>query len=65
MRIAVNGAWQEVAAADLAAVVAELGYGDARVATALDGDFVPARRRAETPLRNGSAVEIVAPMSGG
>ena len=54
-----------VVAGDLAGALLELGYPGTRIATALDGDFVPARRRAETLLREGSAVEIVAPMSGG
>ena len=65
MRVAVNGEWRDVAALDLAGALAELGYADARVATALDGDFVPARRRADARLRDGSVLEIVAPMAGG
>ena len=38
---------------------------DAVVATALNGAFVPKRLRAETPLREGDRIEIVAPRQGG
>ena len=33
----------------LADVLAQLGYGEGKVATALNGDFVPERMRASTP----------------
>ncbi len=65
MNITVNGEQHEVAAATVAEVLLELGYGEARVATALDGDFVPARARGAAELLPGSALEIVAPMQGG
>jgi len=65
MKITVNGSPREVAAATLAAALAALDYGDAVVATALNGAFVPARARAATPIADGDAVEIVAPMQGG
>lgn len=65
MRILVNGERREVAAATLEAALRELGYGDSRVATAVDGDFVPAARRAACALGEGAAVEILAPMQGG
>ena len=65
MQIVVNGEPCDVAATTLAGVLAELGYGGARLATALDGDFVPAGRRAACALRDGCAVEILAPRQGG
>lgn len=65
MRILVNGQAREVAGVTLQAALVELGYGDTRVATAVDGDFVPAARRAACALGENSAVEIVAPMQGG
>ena len=43
----------------------ELEYGDQLVATALNRDFVRAKDRVETPLRENDAVEIVAPKQGG
>ena len=65
MRITVNGEDRDVAAATLDAALFELGYGSLRVATAVDGHFVPAGRRALRALSEGSAVEILAPMQGG
>ncbi|WP_299820418.1 sulfur carrier protein ThiS [uncultured Jannaschia sp.] len=65
MKITVNGTATEVRAETLAAVLDELGYGDARVATALNEDFVPATTRGETTLSPGDRVEIVAPRQGG
>ncbi len=65
MRITVNGEERDVAAATLEAALAELGYASLRVATAVDGDFVPAGRRDAQALAEGSAVEILAPMQGG
>ena len=65
MRIRVNGEDRDVAAATLGAALFELGYGSLRVATAVDGDFAPAGRRAAWTLAEGSAVEILAPMQGG
>ena len=65
MRLLVNGVEQEVAAQTLAAALARLEYGEAKIATALNGEFVPARKRAETALRDGDKIEIVAPRQGG
>ena len=65
MRIRLNGEDRDVAAATLEAALFELGYGSLRVATAVDGDFVPATRRAALALAEGSAVEVLAPMQGG
>jgi sulfur carrier protein len=65
MTLLLNGAPQTVAASTLAEVLAELGFGGRIVATAVNGDFVPARKRAETALSEGDRIEIVAPMQGG
>ena len=65
MRLVVNGAEREIVADTLAAALLRLDYGEARVATALNGEFVPARKRGETALREGDRVEIVAPRQGG
>ncbi|MFN3615266.1 MAG: sulfur carrier protein ThiS [Rubrimonas sp.] len=64
MRIEVNGAAVAVAATPVAAALAELGSGGA-VATALNGDFVPAAAREATPLAAGDRLEVLAPMQGG
>ena len=43
--IVVNGEATETGAATLAELVAELGYNEGQVATALNGDFVPRAAR--------------------
>ena len=66
MRIIVNGAAREVSAAsDLTAALAELGFGEAVVATAVNGEFVPVAARATTQLAAGDQLEVLAPMQGG
>jgi sulfur carrier protein len=65
MKILVNGAWREGCAATLGGMLEELGYRDAVVSTALNGEFVPLRERAATPLREGDRLEVLAPMQGG
>ncbi|HEY9021866.1 MAG TPA: sulfur carrier protein ThiS [Paracoccaceae bacterium] len=65
MRIEVNGEVREVTATTLAAALDELGWGTAKVATALNGDFVPASMRADQALRDGDRLEVLAPMQGG
>jgi sulfur carrier protein len=65
MKIIVNGAELELGAATLAEALAALDYGDAVVATALNGHFIPARARPATQLAEGDRIEIVAPRQGG
>ena len=61
----VNGALVSTYAVTLAQLLAERQLADAKVATALNGDFVPAVKREQTPLRAGDKIEIVAPRQGG
>lgn len=65
MHVTVNGEQRDLRAETLAAVLVELDLAEAVVATALNGDFVPARRRADQRLVEGDSIEIVAPMQGG
>lgn len=65
LRVSVNGVPQELEAESLADALAALDYGEAKVATALNGEFVPARARAGTRLKTGDRIEIVAPRQGG
>jgi len=65
MKIILNGNPHETDAATLDAVLAELDFADAVVATAVNGTFVSAAERAETRLADGDQVEILAPMQGG
>ena len=65
MRILVNGNWRDTGAVDLAAALIELGYAEAVVATALNGEFVPALSRPGARLSEGDRLEVLAPMLGG
>jgi sulfur carrier protein len=65
MKIVVNGAETELAAPDLEGALVELGYAEARVATALNESFVPATARSDVRLEPGDRLEIVAPRQGG
>ncbi len=65
MRILVNGAWRETAAADLASVLEEMGLGGSVVATALNGEFVPSGARERARVAEGDRLEVLAPMQGG
>lgn len=65
MRITVNDEVRDVRPGTLAAILDELGYGGARVATALDGTFVPAGSRASRDVGENAVLEVLAPMQGG
>ena len=65
MRIVVNGDSRDVVGASLTSALDELGFGGAVVATALNGEFVPAPLRATATLRDGDRLEVLAPMQGG
>jgi sulfur carrier protein len=65
MRLVVNGELQDLAAATLAEALQSLDFGEARIATAVNGEFVPARAREATRLKDGDRIEIVAPRQGG
>ena len=65
MRIFVNGEQHDVAPRTLAQALEELGYGGKKIATAVNGRFVPAPARAATALSDGDKLEVVAPMQGG
>jgi sulfur carrier protein len=65
MQILVNGKARDVQAATLQAALQELGYSNATIATALNGEFVPIAARATTPVSDNDKLEIVAPMQGG
>lgn len=65
MKIIVNGAPQTVGAGTLEELCKALGYEGMKIATALNGEFVPASRRARSRLSPDDRVEIVAPRQGG
>lgn len=63
--IVVNGVPRWAAARTLADLVAETGEPTRKVATAVNGVFVPARERATVELSPGDKIEILAPQQGG
>ncbi|MDX2309281.1 MAG: sulfur carrier protein ThiS [Hyphomicrobium sp.] len=65
LRITINGAVTIAAGGTLAELVDHLGYGEQRIATALNGEFVPQSRRATTAIADGDRVEILAARQGG
>lgn len=64
MIVTLNGAPVQTGATTLAALLADQGFGP-KVATARNGEFVPAGLRTATPLAEGDRIEVVAPMQGG
>lgn len=65
MKIDVNGTPRDITATRLDAALHELGYTEAKVATALNGVFVPLAARQSQTLRDGDRLEVLAPMQGG
>ncbi len=65
MQILLNGERIVTRARDLDELCASLGFAGARIATAVNGNFVAAGRRAKTKLAPADAIEIVAPRQGG
>jgi sulfur carrier protein len=65
LAIVVNGAPVETKAASLAELLAEIGLGEARVATARNGEFVAAAARAGTAIVAGDRIEVVSARQGG
>ena len=65
MRIFVNGNRHDIEPATLALALNALGYGGKKIATAVNGRFVPQAARQSTELADGDQLEIVAPMQGG
>ncbi len=65
MKVTVNGTRHDLDATTIADALLELGYGRAKVATALNEVFVAAGQRADTVISDGDRLEVVAPMQGG
>jgi sulfur carrier protein len=63
--IVVNGERVATRAADLAELIAELGFGGKRIATARNGDFIAEASRKATAIERGDRIEIVSPRHGG
>ncbi|MGJ5035053.1 sulfur carrier protein ThiS [Bradyrhizobium sp. HKCCYLRH3059] len=65
MRVTVNGEARDISATSVAALLSELDYEGTHFAIALNYDVVPKSRWAETQLKTGDEIEIIAPRQGG
>ena len=65
MRVFVNGDQRDIESGTLALALNVLGYGGKKIATAVNGQFVPAPARQTVKLTEGDKIEVVAPMQGG
>ncbi|MEO9779470.1 MAG: sulfur carrier protein ThiS [Sedimentitalea sp.] len=65
MKLQLNGAPVEMQGATLTDLLEAEGFGGAKVATAVNGMFVPAPLRAGHVLNDGDSIEVLAPMQGG
>lgn len=65
MKLQLNGASIEASVDTLAELLDAHGFGGAKVATAVNGSFVPATMRDAHALSDGDSIEVLAPMQGG
>jgi sulfur carrier protein len=65
IQLVVNGEPRETLAETLADLIAAENFGDARVATAVNGAFVAVRARAGHALNAGDRIEILSARQGG
>ncbi|MFQ3184520.1 MAG: sulfur carrier protein [Alteromonas macleodii] len=65
MRLQLNGETIDAVACSLADLLESQGFGEAKIATAVNGCFVPSTVRADHSLTDGDMIEVLAPMQGG
>ena len=65
MKLIVNGKTRNVVAETLAALLDDLEYEGHWLATAINGEVVPAPLRSACALAEGDRIEILSPMKGG
>jgi sulfur carrier protein len=65
LQILLNGEPIATDANNLDELCAKLGFGEAKIATAVNGSFIAASAREQTRLTEADEVEIVAPRQGG
>jgi sulfur carrier protein len=65
LKIMVNGEVRATSARTLDDLCRELGLTKTEVATARNGEFVPANTRAQVDLTDGDAIEVLSPRQGG
>lgn len=64
-RLTLNGEAVASSAQTLDALLQEQGFGAVKVATAVNGAFVPMRARADLALQDGDHIEVVSARQGG
>lgn len=64
-KITLNGEPVETTAKTLEELVVKSGFGDARVATALNGAFVAAGQRRQAVINAGDKIEVLSARQGG
>ncbi|ASM74666.1 MULTISPECIES: sulfur carrier protein ThiS [Roseobacteraceae] len=65
MKLQLNGEPLDTPPVTLADLLDAQGFGGAKIATAVNGSFVPATARAARILNDGDQIEVLAPMQGG
>jgi sulfur carrier protein len=65
MRVIINGEQREISSARIDALLGELEYEGTHFAIALNYDVLPKSRWAETTIKSGDEIEIIAPRQGG
>lgn len=65
IHVHINGEARQVKSVTLAALIAELGLQDKRLAVELDEMLVPKSKHAETVLYDGAKIEIIQAVGGG
>jgi len=65
MKVIVNGKSHDVSAATLEALLAELNFEGAWLATAVNCEIVRAADRPARHLNDGDSIEVLSPMQGG
>ena len=63
--LTINGKEYELNGKTVAEALAEIGYGEQRVAVELNEDIVPKAKYGETVLSDGDSVEVVRFVGGG
>lgn len=65
IKISVNGEIKTTSANTLAELIGELDFAGVRVATALNGEFIPATAREACAISAGDKIEVVSARQGG
>ncbi len=65
VEILLNGKTVVTQTVNVLDLLIEQGYAGAKIATALNGEFVPASQQREQRIQEGDKIEVVAPRQGG